>query len=249
MPPKKYPDPNPDMDFLTIPPEELENDFYYGVGRLVHNCGRAEAGLSDGLKLYIYEHVLPSMVLRQHPINSEISKISLINREIIQSFISNMAVSNLKETYRKILKITKAPSFKIDELNRVFNHMSIISSIRNMICHNGGYADLGNKEGWYVISNSSTIDFAEKSHKLYLQPHMLLEMADDMWRIPDFIHYILHADEAWTHQGKVFDASKPLAHLPSVFTKPWSFDPTRVRRVYRSNPKQTQNHVQYPKKK
>jgi hypothetical protein len=177
----------------TYPPERFETAlmeplpvgrwarYFSALGRFFHVYTRTESALNATISNFINERIGPKKNKR--------------NSALIAAILGGSRFAGSRDTLKRLLRITHSPKTTQDEVQRIFLQLGEISFFRDRIAHNFTIpTSIDGPETWFGIDNSLTSREFEQLETLCFTPEILMDMAYDLFRIPDMLSFVLNEE-------------------------------------------------------
>jgi hypothetical protein len=218
------PDPDAGRDFLTVVPQELWDRYYYALGRFIHMFARFEDSLNASINSFIGARVTPR---QPH------------DHRVVKAATGGQRLAPARDTLKRLFKVTipleptaeQQTWFKARdaEFKRIFDHVGEIHYLRDRIAHNGAVPDMTNKDGWFYTANLITVRDFDQANLVYFKPQTLLNMADDLERIPDLISRLTDPD-IFNGLEQQFNCDPSYQASQARLCAPWRHKPSDLKR-------------------
>lgn len=213
-------DPNAHVDFLIVVPTALWTSYYDALGRFMHEFAALENGLNTSLLVYLTKRL---KVMDTQG-----------NRDVLVAMLGGMRVTALRDTVKRLLRVTDAEDEVVKEIDSLFEQLGEIRYIRDRLAHNGALPDKRDKEGWFYTSNNITIRDPGDADAVYFKPEHLLDMASDLSRLNrrfDAVFTFPGSLEALRAQyAGIKDGDQHFQNYLKELYAPWLYSPSKLKR-------------------
>lgn len=188
--PPGHPDAN--RDWHSVATEWVWENYFHGLGYLMHSYSRVEANLNLTISTFVKEKLRVAWSNSPDPeLRIVEAKRSIERDELIQAILGAQRPAQAKETLKRLLRVTKAEPHVRTRVDEILSHFSTIGKFRDMLAHNAPDHDQTNKKQIFILRNTYLVNEKSKEMEFKFPSELLVRAAWDLANMPDFLSEVL----------------------------------------------------------
>jgi hypothetical protein len=212
-------------EYATAYPREPRDRYYAALGRLMHFFGAAEEALAALIKDFVFHEL-------------DVDRQGTQADDVIKALTGGMRVSMLRDTIKRLMRVTGTPDAVVTEVNSTFEQLGEIHFFRDRVAHHGT-SEL--RDGRFVTSTDITAKEIENAEWLGFTPELLIDMAYDVHRIPDYL------DDLLTGLRPFYNDPDQLQRHIAELRPTWRYKPSALVREGLKSPQSRGSQKRQPK--
>lgn len=190
--PPGHPDAN--RNFHTCATEWVWQNYFHGLGYLMHSYARVEADLNVTINGLVKENLREKWSSNQMTEEERRARIAETEKKdaIMQALLGASRPATAMQTLRRLLRVMQTAPETLKRVEEILTHFSAIGSLRDRLAHIAPLHDQSNKDQWFYISNQFLVNENSKVSTYRFQSEMLVRAAWDLANIPDYLYEVLH---------------------------------------------------------
>lgn len=189
--------------------DSVLDEYYLALGRFMHSFASVETTLATVLSTLFENTVFPSEhynlafseAERKSPIFAlkasaasalKHRRLVQLRQEAIRAMLGPMRTALIRDSFKRLLIVTKAQAKVREECTRIFSQLSDIQNMRDRISHNGATLETRKNETWFFTTDLGNKHLEEDHSTIHFQISDINKMSYDLGVIPDLLAALLN---------------------------------------------------------
>lgn len=203
---------------IKIATEQEWQEYYAALGQFMFEFATAEEEISRRLADFVIFKLLGLG-------NGE----SLRKQEIVRALMVGMRINSMKDTLKRLLRITDADDKRTAEVSSILTHLSDITALRDQLAHHASYPTM-KPDGSFQTTNQSTSKEPMRIEWIEFTPAVLLDAAEDLHRIPYMLSFSISPDGE-AEKRRLSESSELWRQEIEKLAQPWRYKPAGLTRT------------------